>query len=163
MPVDTKKVPGRRNLHITSLKDAIADAQRLVASDHAGTLDRLGNWSLGRTLGHMAFWMNLPFDGYPPELRPPWIVKLIARMMRNKFINGPMPAGFRIGKFKEGTMGTDELSTQEGFDRFRRACERLDSTSPTCDNPVFGTMSHDEWKHLNLAHVNLHLSFFVPR
>lgn len=56
VPVDTKKVAGRRMLRFESLDQVIADVDRLVEAERAGRLTRLGNWTLGQTLGHLAAW-----------------------------------------------------------------------------------------------------------
>jgi hypothetical protein len=160
--VNTGKVQGRRTLAFKSLDEALADAQRLVASKDSEKLTHLGNWSLGQALGHLAYWINLPFDGYPQELSPPWFIKLVVKMMKQKYLSGQMPAGVRIPRFKEGTLGTADMPPREGLDRYRKAVERLKAAAPSCDNPLFGPMTHDEWIRLNLSHASLHLSFFVP-
>lgn len=163
MPVDTKHVTGRRETRFRSLDEALADAERLVGDEETGTLTQLGNWSLGRTLGHLSCWMEMPYDGYPPQINPPWFVKFIVRMMKGRYMNGRMSAGVRIPGIPEGTLGTEEMPTRDALARFRRACQRLKSEPPTRDNPLFGPLTHQEWINLNLSHAMLHLSFFAPR
>jgi Protein of unknown function (DUF1569) len=162
MAVDTSKVKGRREIRFASLSEVLADAQRLVTAEESGTLRRLGNWSLGRALGHLAHWIDMPYDGYPTEVQPPWFVKIITRMMKKKILNDWMPAGGRIPGLAEGTLGTAELLAREGLERLRKACAKLEAGPPPRENPLFGKLTHDEWKRLNLAHAGLHLSFFVP-
>jgi hypothetical protein len=71
-----------------------------------------------------------------------------------------MPAGVRIPGTKDGTFGTEPLSTSEGADRLRRAFQRLLSDEPArYDSPAFGPMSHADRIQLNLRHAELHLSF----
>lgn len=162
MAVDTKKVAGRRTLDFTTLDQVIADAQHLAASADAGTLKVLGNWTLGQACGHLACWMDFALDGYPPELRPPWYVKMMVRPMKKKLLAGKMPVGVRIPRLPEGTLGTAVLPTREGLERLRRSCTRLKAQAPKNANPIFGTLTHEEWIRLNLGHASLHLSFFVP-
>lgn len=148
-----------RTLKFRTLDEAVAEAERLAAADRAGTLRTTGNWSLGQTLGHIAFWINTPFDGYPPCLRPPWILRFILRRRRNMFLRGPMPRGVRIPKFPEGTLGTEPLSTDEGLARFRKAAARLKAAPPANPNIILGPLTHDEWIAMNLNHAALHLGY----
>jgi hypothetical protein len=52
-PVDTAKVSGRRLLRFESIDEMMAEVDRLVEAERAGRLKRLGNWTLGQTLGPM--------------------------------------------------------------------------------------------------------------
>ena len=155
--------PVRRRLRFESIEDAIAEAERLVAADRAGRLDRAGNWRLGQALGHLATWANFAFDGYPATVRAPLPVRLLARLMRTTILNKGMMPGVRVGKVPEGTLGVEPLDADEGLRRFRAATERLRSTAPTTPNPVFGPLTHAQWIQLNLRHAELHLSFQCPR
>src|SRR5213079_583715 len=105
-------------------------------------------------------WNDYAFDGYPPPLHPPLIIKMILKLRKNSFLRGPMPAGVNIPRIAGGTMGTDVLSLDEGLSRFRLAMERLRSTAPSIPSPIFGPLTHDQWIGLNLRHAELHLSFF---
>src|SRR5687767_14780046 len=94
----------RRKLRFETIDDALAEAERLVAAEREGRLQRAGNWTLGQALGHLAAWANFAFDGYPPECRAPLPVRMIARLLRNRFVTRPMPAGVRLGKAPGGTV-----------------------------------------------------------
>ncbi|HYD01264.1 MAG TPA: DUF1569 domain-containing protein [Phycisphaerales bacterium] len=163
--VDTKQVRcgegGRRVLRFASIDDALRDAELIADADRKGTLKRCGNWTPGQALGHVAGWINFALDGYPPDLRPPWFVKVILRAMKGKYMRG-LPAGARIPGIEGGTKNIEVLSTDEGLSRLRTAWKRLASTAPTRPNPVFGPLSHDEWIAINLRHAELHQSFFTP-
>ena len=153
----------RRRLRFTSIDDAIAEAERLVAADRSGQLDCVGIWKLGQALGHLATWANFAFDGYPPEVRAPLPVRMILRMMRGTVLKKGMTAGVRIGKLPGGTVGLEEMDAEEGLRRFRAAMERLRKSPPTISNPVFGPLTHEQWIQLNLRHAELHLGFQCPR
>jgi hypothetical protein len=159
--VDTGKVTGRRTLRFNSVEDLFRDAQMLLAAEKAGTLKRLGNWTLGQAFGHIAAWAEFPLNGYPPDLQPPWFVKLIVGRFKNKYLAG-LPAGKRIPGIKEGTKATEVMTSDAGLDRMQRAYQRLQAQAPTLPNPLFGPLTHAEWLALNLRHAELHLSFFVP-
>ena len=160
--IDTGKVTDRRQLRFETLDQVREDAERIAAAERAGRLRRTGNWTAGQTLGHLAAWINYAYDGYPPDLRPPWFIKLILRFQKNKFLRGPMPAGVRIPRVDGGTKGTEPLSLDEGLSRLRKAVDRLKAAPPAASSPVFGPMTHEEWRSNHLRHAELHLSFLHP-
>lgn len=157
--LNPKAVP-HRSLKFNSLDEAVAEAERLAQAEREGRLQRTGNWTLGQALGHLAYWMNLPYDGYPPELsKPPAVLKFIARAFKKRLLSGKLPRGARIPKAPGGTYGIDVLPTDEGLQRFRKAVARLKAAAPTIPNPVFGALSHEEWKQLHTGHAALHLGY----
>ena len=153
----------RRTLRFHSIDEVLAEAERLVAAEREGRLACVGNWELGKALGHLATWANFAFDGYPPEVRAPLPVRTILRLMRGTILNKGMMPGVRVGKIPEGTLGLEPLDADEGLRRFRAAMERLRTSAPTSANPVFGPLTHEQWIALNLRHAELHLSFQCPR
>src|SRR5207244_91073 len=62
-PVDTAKIADRRVLRFDSLDQMLAEVDRLVDAERIGRLKRLGNWTLGQTLGHLATWMEFGYTG----------------------------------------------------------------------------------------------------
>ena len=160
--IDTSKVIDRRPLSFTSLDQVQADAERIAASDHAGTLKRSGNWTAGQTFNHLATWINFAFDGYPKPVQPPWYISVFLRLKKRTYIEGKMPSGIHIPRVPGGTLGTEVLPTDEGLARLRAAIARLAAHAPEHPSPVFGSLSHAEWIRLNLRHAELHLSFLHP-
>lgn len=156
--VDTGKVADRRRLRFESPREMHAEVDRLLVAERAGTLCRVGNWTLGQSLGHLGAWVNFGFDGNP--VRPPWLIKLYLKVMKNKYMNNGLPAGVKIPNVPGGTLATEPLSTEEGLRRFRAAWERLEAGAPGIPNPVFGPLTHEEWKKIHLRHAELHLGFF---
>ena len=154
--------PQRRKLRFETIEDALAEAERLVAADRDGRLKRAGNWSLGKTLGHLATWAEFAFNGYPPAVHAPLPVRLILRMMRGRILNKGMMPGVKVGRVPGGTVGLDELPPEEALHRLRAALQRLKASSPVISNPAFGKLTHDEWVKLNLRHAELHLGNQVP-
>lgn len=133
----------------------------LVAAQRAGRLAQTGNWPLGTTLGHLAAFIDFAYVGFPAQLRPMWLIKVLIRMQRRKFFEGPMPAGVKIPRIKGGTLGIDpSLSTADGHDRFNRSWQRLAAGPPKDPHPIFGPLSHDEWKAMHFRHAELHLGFY---
>ncbi len=160
--VNTRNVRNRRDLHFATLEEMEADVARIVAADRAGTLRSTGNWTAGQVFGHLASWANYAYDGYPPELRPPWFIKLLLKLRRKRFMRGPLPAGVKIPRIKGGTTAIEPLSTDEGLHRLTAATQRLRAAPPEQPNIVFGPLSHHEWQQLHLRHAELHLSFLHP-
>jgi hypothetical protein len=156
-PVNTKKSL-RREVSYASLDAVLVDARRLVAAEGAGTLRPTGNWTLGQALGHVATWMDYAFDGYPA--RPPWFIRLLAPMLKKRVLYGPAIPGIRMPGVKAGTYAVDVYSTAEGLTRLERAVQRLEAQAPTTPSPLFGMMTHEEWKQQHRRHAELHLSFF---
>jgi hypothetical protein len=112
-PVDTAKVAGRRLLRFETIDQMMAEVDRLVVAEQAGRLQRLGNWTLGQTLGHLAGWMEFGYTGVP--LKVPIFLKWIFRLQKKKFLYGPMRAGARIPHVEGGTLATEPLSLEEGL------------------------------------------------
>ena len=159
--VDTAKVTGRRELHFNSIDDALAEADRLAALERSGQLQCLGNWSCGQVFNHLATWAEYAFS--PNPLKPPFIIKLMLRMMKKRFLYAPMKVGAKIPKVENGTLGTEPCDFEAGLARYKRAMTRLKTEVPTQPNVIFGQMTHDEWKNMHLRHSELHLSFLQPK
>jgi hypothetical protein len=158
--VDTGKVAGRRELRFESIDQALADVDRLAEVERAGRLRRLGNWTLGQTLGHLAAWVEYGYTGCP--LKVPFFIRWILRLRKRKFLYGPMRSGVKIPGVEGGTLATDPMPLDEAVERYRRVMERLKTEAPTAPSPIFGRLTHEEWIALNLRHAELHLSFLVP-
>src|SRR5688572_9721228 len=122
--IDTRHA-ARRSLAFTSIDEILKDVDRIVAAERAGSLRRTGNWTVGQVLGHLAAWINYSWDGYPPQATPPWLIRVIARRLKNRFISRPMGAGMKLGRIPGGTLGTEPLSTEEGARRYHEALARL--------------------------------------
>lgn len=159
--IDTKHVKARRTLHFASGADVLADARRCVEADERGELRRTGNWTLGQNLGHLASWIEYGYSGYPMAA-PSWIIRAIVKLMRKRFLSGPPMVGFKIKGVAGGTYGTEDMSGREGLDRLTKAWAKLDAAAPSMPSPVFGAMTHEEWKMLHLRHAEGHLSFLHP-
>ncbi len=163
-PRDTAKVTDRRELHFESFAAIRRDLDTLEAAHRAGTLRSTGNWTPGAIFGHLAGFMEYPYDGYPPELGPPpWIVRAILKLLKNKYLYKPLPAGVSIPGVKGGTVGAVDAPFDQALPRLRKAIARMDTSPPTTPNVVFGPMTHEEWRSLQCRHCELHLSFMHPK
>jgi hypothetical protein len=160
--IDTKRIKDRRSLRFESLDEVLRDAEMLAEAERRGTLRATGNWSLGQTLGHLAYWANAPFEGYPPMPRMPWLIRKLLPLFKNRFLNKGLPVGARIRGVPDGTFGLEPMDTDAALAMLRPAFDRIAREQPTAPNPIFDHMTHEEWIKLNLRHAELHLSFFHP-
>lgn len=160
IPVDSGTTPQRRMLRFESIDQALAEVDRLAQAERAGRLRRLGNWTLGQSLGHLAAWVDYAYTGAP--LKVPFFIKWFLRLQRRKFLYGPMRSGARIPGVEGGTLATDPLPLEEGLRRFRLAMERLKTHAPTAPNVILGPLAHEEWIALTMRHAELHLGFLIP-
>lgn len=158
--VHTGKVAGRRLLRFESIDQALAEADRLVEAERTGRLRRLGNWTLGQTLGHLAAWAEYSYTGTP--LKVPFIIRWFLRLRKRKYLYEPMRAGVKIPGVAGGTLATDPMPLEEALPRWRRVFERLKTEVPPGPNAIFGFLTHEEWIAINLRHAELHLGFLIP-
>lgn len=160
---DTAKVSDRRDLHFESFAAIRGDLDSLEEAHRAQKLRATGNWSAGAIFSHLAAFMEYPYEGYPPELgAPPWFVRAILKLMKNKYLYKPLPAGVKIPGVQGGTVGAVDAPFDQSLGRLRAALARMDSSPPTTPNVVFGPMTHEEWRSLQCRHCELHLSFLHP-
>jgi hypothetical protein len=156
MPVNTRKVKGRRTLDYSSFEELLADAERMSS----GNVRTIGNWSPGQIFRHLAMVMNGSIDGLAVTF--PWPLRMMAKLFKNKLLNGPMPAGFKIKPHNERAMVPGPTPTEEGLADLRAAVARVQRESHRASHPIFGNLSKEEWDKLNLKHASLHMSFLVP-
>jgi len=160
--VHTGHAPRRElSFHCTGcLKEELA---RIEAAERAGTLHHTGNWTAGENLDHVAKVWELALDGFPPEAKVPFFMRIIARLMKGRMTSGKtLPAGFQIPKGGEYMLPRKGCSFADGLAHLRRVLDRLDrGAQMTVASPAFGPMTHDEWMRLQLAHAQLHLGFLA--
>jgi len=156
MSVNTKTVEGRRKLRFNSLDDILADLDGLEGKP----LKTLGNWSAGQILAHLAVPMNGAIDGM--KFAPPWYIRLMARVFKRQFLNGTMPAGFKLPKEAEKELYPGPTSVEDGFAMVRKGIHRLKTETHREPSPVMGPLTTDEWNKVNCRHCELHLSFILP-
>jgi Protein of unknown function (DUF1569) len=155
--IDTGKVTGRRQLHFTSLDDIVTDVEQLAK---ATEIRCLGNWSGGQILKHLTAVMNGSIDGMPRVI--PRFLRVILRLvMKQRFLNKPMPPGFQLPKSGAALL-PPPTSWEDGLEGFRQAARRLQTETTRQPHPVLGPLTADEWTKVHCRHSELHLSFLVP-
>lgn len=151
-----------RQLRFTTVDDLRQEVRQLIDRDGAGSLSTTGNWPLGKSLGHLATWIEFSYRPEGAPVAPPWILKVVAKLMKRRLLEKSMPAGMKLGRMPEGTLGVDNLSTAEGASKLLPALDRLEHDPPIARNPLMGFLTHEEWIKLHLRHAELHLGYFTP-
>jgi hypothetical protein len=155
--IATGKVTGRRQLHLSSIEDIVADVDTLAK---AKEIRCLGNWSAGQVLKHLTTVMNGSIDGIPQFV--PGVVRFICRkFLKNRFLNKPMGAGFKLPRKGEALL-PPPTSLQEAVQGFRQAAARLQTETKRAPHPALGQLTVPEWNQLHCRHSELHLSFLIP-
>lgn len=157
LPIDTTKAE-RRTLRFETVDELLAEVDRIVAAEQAGTLRRTGNWTTGQIFNHVSAWVLYGYNGYPADAR--WFTKIMFRARMTAVLNNPMRAGVIMPHVPNGTYSTDVVSTEEGAEKLRGAFTRLKNGEPcTHASQVLGELTQEERIQYNLRHAELHLSF----
>lgn len=152
MPINTKKVEGRRPVRYESLDELFADAERLAGGD----VQTLGNWSSGQVYEHLARSLDASIDGFDFSMPAPvrWMMSLL---MKRKFLKKELPAGFKsTDKFIP-----DETTSSDGLAALQKAIARQKQESARVPHPAFGNLSRDQWNDFHLRHAEMHMSFLA--
>jgi hypothetical protein len=161
--INTKKAERRElSFHCTGcLKEDLA---KIEGAYRAGSLRTTGNWTAGENFDHIAIMWEYALDGSPPEAKVPFIIRLIAPLMKRSMTSGKtLPAGFKIPQSASYMQPRPGCSFEDGLARLQKVLDRLDrGEQMTHASPAFGKMSHDEWMRLHLGHAQLHLGFLHP-
>jgi len=150
----------QREVHIESFDQVRDEVKRL----HQEGYTSLGTWNLAQVCYHLDCWMKFPMDGFPPipfALRPlMWTMKkLIGRKMLLKVITeGKMKAG---GPTMPATViPSDKEEEAVAVERFQETLDRFTQFSGDVQpSPLFGAMTLEECRQLQLVHCRHHLGF----
>ncbi len=158
MTTSTKYVPHRK-LRFNSIADINSELDKIAELDKSSQLRTSGNWTAGQIMAHLAAWIEYGYDGYPIK-SPPWFVRWFLRTRLPKMLESGMPRGVKIPGIPGGTIGADDIPTDQGIARLKKAFKRLEvGEEAAFDSPAFGKMSHEDRIRLNLRHAELHLGY----
>ena len=156
-------MPERRTLTFATLREAVADAENLLAVGY----EKAGNWDLAQVCGHLSEWLRFPIDGFPKVpllLRPVlWMVRLtIGKKMRAKVLaNGFQPGTQTMAETVPAAGGSSDAAAVA---KLKEIAERFEAhAGPIHPSPLFGSMTKDEARALHLKHCEHHLSFLIPK
>lgn len=151
--INTKKVKGRRQVRYESLDELLAEAENLANTE----VRTLGNWSPGQIYKHMAHSLDVSIDG-AGFMMPAPVRFLMSLLMKRKFLNVAVPAGFKAPP----EFNPDETSSEEGLADLRTAIVRQKQEPERAPHPAFGNIGHDGWNDFHLRHAEMHMSFIIP-
>ena len=151
-------VTQRRDLHFSSLQEALADAEALSSQ----SVVTHGSYSLGQILEHLARTIDVVTgDRESPPIPLP--IRMVARLLRSKFLNGPMKPGFKLpSKAQSVFWPSEEVETSAGLQHYRESIDRFNRTEPLPKHVLLGNMTRPEHIQLQCRHAELHLSFVHP-
>jgi hypothetical protein len=158
MRVTTVAASRYRSLRFSTLREALDEAKRCAEAAREGRLSSCGQWSPGTLFGHLAFWINAGFDGYPIKIG--FLMRLAGRLMKRGMLS-KSSRGVKIPGAPGGTLGVEELSVEVGLAQFERAVLRLEGRAPASPNPLLGPLTHQEWLALHIRHAEGHLGHLV--
>jgi hypothetical protein len=148
-----------RKLRFNSIAEVNSELDRIAELDRTGRLRTSGNWTAGQIMAHLAAWIEYGYDGYPLKA-PPWFIRWILQLRLPKMLESGMPRGVKIPGIPGGTTGADDIPTDQGIARLKKAFQRLETGEQAAhDSPAFGKMSHADRIRLNLRHAELHLGY----
>lgn len=134
----------------------MAEAERAVASG-ASTC---GNWTLGQILEHLARGLEGAVDGF--AFRSPWVVRVVARwIVLPLFLSRGMPAGFKLKGEPGKALLPGDVSAAEALAHLQRGVARFSQAELFKAHPIFGPLSVEQSRKLQLRHAELHMSFVV--
>ena len=154
----------RRELFCESLDEVAAEARRLLASGY----EPAGKWNLGQACGHCSTWIKYPIDGFPKfnffVAGVFWMMKQSfgKRAFKKMLAAKSMPAGNPT--IKNTIPAPDFESDAKAVDELCETIERFKAhDGPWHASPLFGEMTADQCRQLQLIHCSHHLSFLVPK
>lgn len=159
--IDTRKSPEYRILRFNSVDDCIAAVKQIATSSESGQLKATGNWTPGMIMSHLANWINYAYDGFPIA-PPPFFIRWFIKLGFRKMLRDGMPRGIKIPRVEGGTVGMEDIGTEDAARKLLTALDRLRSDEVArFASPAFGPMSHEDRIALNLRHAELHLGFLT--
>jgi hypothetical protein len=156
MPLNTKKVTGRRVVRYESFDEIVEDAERLASVP----TQTLGNWSVGQIYCHLAKAADVLIDGAPTSAPVPiqWVLRTF---LKKKLLSQSLSPGFMLPK-RAAALIPGEISTEQGLQLLRVATARIKADpnrAPT--HPAFGQCTAEDWYKWHLRHCEMHMSFIV--
>jgi len=155
--MSTTTLPPRRTLRFDTLQDILADCDQFAC----GKITTVGKWSYAEILEHLAQAIDCFYSGF--SFQAPWYVrKLMAPLIRNRFLTKSMPAGINLPSNAKSLLPPESAEIESALRHLRESLARLERETPSHPHPAFGMLSHGEVKQLTLRHCELHLNFVVP-
>lgn len=152
-----------RRLVFENLDQAVEEARSLLARGYAAS----GQWNLAQVCGHCNDWLRFPIDGYP---KAPFPINLMLMVLRPTMGKSMRKKIIRDGEFAAGkpTMpstvkAVDASTDAAAVEQLAQTAKRFEQhAGPWHASPLFGRMTKDEHRQLQLVHCAHHLGFLIP-
>lgn len=157
MPINTRRVAGRRDVRYESFDDLLADAERVTSSPRR----TLGNWTVAQILGHVAVSLNQSIDGLDMPVPAP--VRWIARLLfKRRFLTRPQLPGFIFPERLKPLLEVPADTTPDAaLQQLRHAIQRVQREPHRAPNVLLGQLTRAETDAFHLRHAEMHMSFIV--
>lgn len=149
------KVCPRRIVEYESLEQMLGDVDRLVAARATTT----GNWTIAQILEHLATAIDKSVDGF--GFRASWHMRLMAKLMKPRFLRKKMPAGFKLPPRAAKVLEPNEEDLAAAQEHIHSAVGRFHAATKLQPHPWLGNLSRAEYNLLHLRHCELHMSFIA--
>lgn len=147
-----------RSLTFSSLDEALAEAERLAATETKTT----GSFSYGQILRHLAITLDM-VSGHVDVPKVPWYIRMAGPLIKNSVLAKPIKPGFKLPSSAQSYFWPEgDIDVQSALTHFREALARYRSTNELPPHPIFGRMTEQEHDLLQRGHIALHLSFVHP-
>ncbi len=149
----------RRDISFQTLDEVLSDLETVSSDDYAV----IGGLTKGQIFRHLADSFRSSIDGFPSDLKPPWIArKIIGPLMKNRIIHNKMKPGFQLPKSaKNYHPDREDFPAEESLQELKSQIKRFQNEPGSAKHPFFGKLTPEEWTLLHLRHAELHLSFLV--
>ena len=148
-----------RRLRFNSFDAAMDEIDRL----HACGCECLGTWDLAKTCDHLTVTMRMSLDGFPPDTRPFWPLRVLGPTLVKWTVLGlgRMPRGVPLPHPALGV--TDPRAEQTAISHCVATLREVAEAQQFKRNPVMGSLSPKQWRRFHLVHTAHHLGLLIPR
>jgi len=147
-----------------SPEEALAAARNFVALRDAGKhVTTTGNYSVPQIIEHLARSIDIGL-GEQSVPKVSWLVSMMAKMMKKRFLVKGMKPGFRLPAETQSLFWPEEeVDAQSALDHYSESISKLMTAEEPIQHPYFGAMTRKEQAILHCRHAELHFSFISPK
>jgi len=146
----------RRELDLKTLDEVVAEVRRL----NEGGYTKGGEWDLSQVCLHLSSSINQTIDGF--MFKVPLTIRIVARLFVKRSVlqtrkirpGNPIPPEQVPGPSDEYSAVAILATTVDRYKAHRGGLHK---------HPVFGRLTHGEWREIHIIHGSHHLSFLLPR
>ena len=151
--------PQRRPLKFNSLEQVLDEAEHIAAT---GEVNSSGTWTAAQNIDHVARVIDASVKGF--DFTAPLHFRIVARLMKKKFLTGPFKAGIKIPPAAtQAFVPDDGVSIDDAIARLRDAVRLASQPGAMSQaSPIFGPMSEADWVNLHCRHAELHFGHLFP-